>query len=194
MGEQRTGPVAWHVLEGVPAGSEKTPGLLRGLVALGDRQRSWLRLEDRLGWDRDTPLFAHTVTHLLALLPQLDDRRLVQVLDFLARRGHGACRRPVGVHREAYEVFTRAWPHVLPLVGHRAPGVRTGAAWALRSIRCTDPAALDALRQRAAVEDDPTALVSQLLAVGRSAQHREWLRPWLEHPHPLVALAAARGV
>ncbi|MGW1248564.1 hypothetical protein [Streptomyces sp. NPDC002535] len=194
MDERGAGPVAWHVLEGVPAGSEETPGLLRGLVALGHRQKSWLRLEDRLGWNRDTPLFAHTVTHLLALLPQLDDRRLVQVLDFLARRGHGACRSPVGVHRAAYEVFTHAWPHVLPLVGHRAPGVRTGAAWVLRSIRCTDPAVLDALRQRAAVEDDPTALVSQLLAVGESAQDREWLRPWLEHTHPLVALAAARGV
>ncbi|MFD3875436.1 hypothetical protein [Streptomyces sp. NPDC058623] len=151
-------------------------------------------MEDRLGWNRDTPLFAHAVTHLFALLPQLDELRLVQVLDFLARRGHGACRSPVGVHREAYELFTNAWPHVLPLVAHRAPGVRTGAAWVLRSIGCTDPAALDALRQRAAVEDDPTALVSQLLAVGRSVQDREWLRSWLDHPHPLVALAAARGV
>ncbi|MFJ7990514.1 hypothetical protein [Streptomyces sp. NPDC096351] len=194
MDVRGAGPVAWHVLEGVPAGSEETPGLLRGLVAPGHRQKSWLRLEHRLGWDRDTPLFAHTVTHLLALLPQLDDRRLVQVLDFLARRGHGACRSPVGVHREAYEVFTRAWPQVLPLVGHRAPGARTGAAWVLRSIRCTDPSALDALRQRAAVEDDPSALVSQLLAVGMLAQDREWLLPWLEHTHPLVALAAARGV
>ncbi|MGW1930024.1 hypothetical protein [Streptomyces sp. NPDC001919] len=44
---------------------------------------------------------------------------------------------------------------MLPLAGHRAPGVRTGAAWVLCSIRCTDPAALEALRRRAAVEDDP---------------------------------------
>ncbi|WP_327260770.1 hypothetical protein OG444_04010 [Streptomyces sp. NBC_01232] len=194
MNERGAGPVAWHVLEDVPPGREEIPGLLRGLVAFGQRQKSWLRLEDKLGWSRDTPLFAHTVTHLFALLPELDDRRLVQVLDFLARRGHGACRSPVGVHREAYELFTNSWPHVLPLIAHRAPGVRTGAAWVLRSVRCTDPAALDALRRRATVEDDPTALTSQLLAVGKLSRDREWLRPWLDHAHPLVALAAARGV
>ncbi|WP_405982820.1 hypothetical protein [Streptomyces sp. NBC_00158] len=194
MDERGAGPVAWHVLEGVPAGREEVPGLLRGLVTFGQRQKSWLRLADRLGWQRDTPLFAHAVEHLLALLPQLDERRLVQVLDFLARRGHGACDSSVGVHRRAYELFTNAWPHVLPLVPHRAAGVRTGAAWVLRSIRCAEPAALDALRRAAAVEDDPTALVAQLMAVGQPSQEKEWLLPWLDHGNPMVALAAARGV
>lgn len=186
--------MAWHVLEGVPAGREEIPGLLRGLVTFGQRQKAWLRLEDKLGWGSDTPLFAHAVTHLFVLLLQLDERRLVQVLHFLARRGHGACRSSVGVHHRAYELFTNAWPHVLPLVAHRAEGVRTGAAWVLRSIRCADPAALDALRRRASVEDDPTALVSQLLALGELSQDREWFLPWLDHGHPLVALAAARGM
>ncbi|QES46610.1 hypothetical protein DEJ50_00845 [Streptomyces venezuelae] len=194
MDERGDGPVAWHVLEEVPAGWEEIPGLLRGLVTPGQRQKAWLRLEDKLGWRTDAPLFAHTVTHLLDLLPRLDERRLVQVLDFLARRGHSACRSSVGVHRRAYELFTNAWPHVLPLAGHRAAGVRTGAAWVLRAIRCADPAALDALRGRAAVEDDPTALMSQLLAMGELSEDREWLLPWLDHGHPLVALAAARGV
>ncbi|MFF2197549.1 hypothetical protein, partial [Streptomyces sp. NPDC058157] len=194
MDERGAGPVAWHVLEGVPAGQEEVPGLLRALVTPGQRQRSWRRLEDRLGWRTESPLFAQAVAHLFVLLPQLDDRRLRQVLAFLAMRGHGACRRSVGVHRGAYELFTNAWPQVLPLIPHRAAGVRTGAAWVLRSIRCTEPAALDALRRRAAVEDDPTALVSQLLAVGELSQDREWLLPWLDHGHPPVALAAARGV
>ncbi|MFE1558087.1 hypothetical protein ACFW6V_24305 [Streptomyces sp. NPDC058734] len=195
MDERGAGPVAWDVLEGVPAGREEMPGLLRGLVTFGQRQASWRRLEDKLGWQSDTPLFTHAVAHLFVMLPQLDERRLVQALDFLARRGHGACLSPVGVHRRTYEVFTRAWPHVLPLVAHGAAGVRTGAAWVLRSIRRAEPAVLDALRRRAAVEDDPTALVSQLLAVGElSPGDREWLLPWLDHGHPLVGLAAARGV
>lgn len=194
MDERGAGPVAWHVLERVPAGQERIPGLLRGLVTVGQRQNSWLRLEDALGWRRDTPLFAHTVAHLLVLLPRLDDRRLAQVLDFLARRGHGACGSSVGVHRGAYELFTNLWPHMLPLISHRANGVRTGAAWVLRSVRCAEPAALEALRRRAAVEDDPTALVSQLLALGELSDDRRWLLPWLDHGQPLVALAAARGV
>ncbi|MEV7546608.1 hypothetical protein, partial [Streptomyces sp. NPDC089915] len=194
MDERGAGPVAWHVLEGVPAGREEIPGLLRGLVTVGQRQKSWLRLEDALGWRRDTPLFAHAVAHLLVLLPRLDDRRLAQVLDFLARRGHGACGSSVGVHRGAYELFTNLWPHMLPLISHRAKDVRTGAAWVLRSVRCAEPAALEALRRRAAVEDDPTALVSQLLALGELSDDRRWLLPWLDHGQPLVALAAARGV
>ncbi|MFD0380953.1 hypothetical protein [Streptomyces sp. NPDC127112] len=194
MDERGAGPVAWCVLEGVPAGREEMPGLLRGLVTCGQRQTSWRRLEDKLGWSTGTPLFARAVEHLLGLLPQLDGRRLVQVLDFLARRGHNACRSSVGVHRRAYELFTNAWPHVLPLVPHRAEGVRTGAAWFLRSIRCAEPAVLGALRRQAAVEEDPTALVSQLLAVGALSEDPEWFLPWLDHSHPLVALAAARGV
>ena len=39
----------------------------------------------------------------------------------------------------------------------------------LRELQDDDPAALDALRRQAAVESDPTALVSELLAVGRYA-------------------------
>ncbi|MDK9497225.1 hypothetical protein QEZ40_001881 [Streptomyces katrae] len=194
MGERGAGPVAWDVLEGVPAGTEEIPGLLHGLVTVGQRRSSWRRLEAKLGWQCDTPLFAQAAAHLFVLLPRLDRRRLAQVLDFLARRGHHACLSPVGVHRRTYEVFTGAWPHVLPLVAHEAAGVRTGAAWVLRSIRCSQTAVLDALRQRAAVEDDPTALVSQLLAVGELSGDREWLLPWLDHGHPLVGLAAARGV
>ncbi|MGE7386243.1 hypothetical protein ACQKM2_12290 [Streptomyces sp. NPDC004126] len=194
MDERGAGPVAWDVLEEVPAGREELPVLLRGLVTFGQRQVSWSRLEKKLGWRSDTPLFAHAVAHLFVLLPQLDDRRLVQVLDFLAQRGDAACLSPVGVHRRTYEVFTDAWPHVLPLVAHGTAGVRTGAAWVLRSIRCTETAVLDALRQRAAVEDDPTALVAQLLAVGELSGDREWLLPWVDHGHPLVGLAAARGV
>lgn len=194
MDERGVGPVAWHVLEEVPEGLEEVPGLLRGLVTPGQRQKSWLRLADRLGWRTDTPLFARAVEDLFVLLPRLDERRLVQVLDFLARRGDSACDRSVGVHRRAYELFTNAWPHVLPLISHRAAGVRAGAAWVLRSIRCADTAALDALRRLAAVEDDPTALTAQLLAVGELSEEREWFLPWLDHGHPLVALAAARGV
>lgn len=105
-----------------------------------------------------------------------------------------------------FTVFANAGRRVLPLITDPAAGVRTGSAWVLRAIRCEDPAALDAVRRQAAVEDDPTALVSQLLTVGTlsglsssvvadpSQEGRAWLRPWLEHAHPLVRLAAAEGV
>ncbi|MEJ8646023.1 hypothetical protein WKI68_41970 [Streptomyces sp. MS1.HAVA.3] len=164
--DERGAGVPWHVLEGVPAGQEEIPGLLRGLVTLGQRRHAWLRLEKRLGWQTDDPLFAHTASHLFELLTELDERRLVQVLDFLARRGHIACRSSAGVHYMTFTVFANAGSRVLPLVTDRAAGVRTGSAWVLRAIRCEDPAALDAVRRQAAVEDDPTALVSQLLTVG----------------------------
>lgn len=205
MSERGAG-VPWHVLEQVPAGREEIPALLRGLVTFGQRRQAWLRLKEKLGWQSDSPLFAHAASCLFEMLAELDERTLVHVLDFLARRGHGACRTSVGVHYMAFTVFTNAGRHVLPLVAHRAAGVRTGAAWVLRTIGCVEPAALDALRRQAAVEDDATALTSQLLAVGQlsrlpsctdragGAGTAAWLRPWLEHEDALVRLAAARGI
>ncbi|MFD8985572.1 hypothetical protein [Streptomyces sp. NPDC059564] len=198
--------VPWHVLERVPAGQEEMPALLRGLVTFGQRRHAWLRLEEKLGWATTTPLFAHAVSCLFEMLTDLDERRLIQVLDFLARRGHGACRTSAGVHSMTFTVFTNGGRHVLPLVASPAAGVRTGAAWVLRTIRCADPAALDALRRQAAVEDDTAALTSQLLAVGRlsrlpsradpaeTAETSAWLRPWLEHQDAQVRLAAAQGI
>ncbi|MFI5980018.1 hypothetical protein ACIBEA_03970 [Streptomyces sp. NPDC051555] len=197
--------VPWHVMEGVPAGRAEVPRLLRGLVIVGRRGKAWHRLEERLGWSTDEPLFAHAASRLFELLPDLDDRRLVRVLDFLARRGHGACRSSAGVHYMTFTVFANGGRHVLALVAHRSAEVRAGAAHVLRTIRCEDPAALGALRRQAAVEADPTALASQLLAVGvlstlsppsagaAAATAGAWLRPWLEHHQPLVRLAAAHS-
>ncbi|MFD7029556.1 hypothetical protein ACFWAR_16105 [Streptomyces sp. NPDC059917] len=200
--------VPWHVLEGVPAGRAEVPGLLRGLVTVGRRSKAWDRLEERLGWSTCEPLFAHAASRLFELLPDLDDRRLVRVLDFLARRGHSACDSAVGVHYMSFTVFANGGRHVLPLVAHRSAEVRAGAAHVLRTIRCADPDAPGALRQQASVEADPTALASQLLAVGilsglspaspgasaaAAAETGAWLRPWLEHDQPLVRLAAAQG-
>ncbi|MGW6950825.1 hypothetical protein [Streptomyces xanthophaeus] len=202
--DERGAGVPWHVLEGVPAGREEIPELLRGLVTFGERRHAWLRLEKKLGWRTDDPLFAHAASHLFELLPALDERRLVRALDFLARRGFHATRSSAGVHYMGFTVFANAGRHVMPLITHPAAGVRSGAAFVLREVRCEDPAALDALRQQAAAEDDPTALVSQLLAVGTlsnlpfctadPAEAAAWFRPWLEHEHCHVQLAAARGV
>ncbi|MFJ7207114.1 hypothetical protein ACIQWR_26715 [Streptomyces sp. NPDC098789] len=195
--------VPWHVMEGVPAGRAEVPRLLRELVTVGRRRKAWHQLEERLGWSTNEPLFAHAASRLFELLPDLDDRRLVRVLDFLARRGHGACSSSAGVHYMTFTVFTNGGRHVLALVAHRSAEVRAGAAHVLRAIRCADPAALSALRRQAAVEADPTALASQLLAVGvmstlppssagvAAAETGAWLRPWLEHHQPLVRLAAA---
>ncbi|MEU9105640.1 hypothetical protein AB0D54_14910 [Streptomyces xanthophaeus] len=202
--DERGAGVPWHVLEGVPAGREELPGLLRGLVTFGQRRHAWLRLEKKLGWRTDDPLFAHTASHLFELLPALDERRLVQALGFLARRGFHAARSSAGVHYMGFTVFANAGRHVLPLLTHPAAGARAGAAFVLREIRCEDPAALDVLRRQASAEDDLTALISQLLAVGTlsrlpscttgPSEGAAWFRPWLEHEDPQVQLAAARGV
>ncbi|MFG2616951.1 hypothetical protein ACGFXC_04955 [Streptomyces sp. NPDC048507] len=193
----------WHVWEGVPAGREEIPGLLRRLVTPGQAGPAWERLEQKLGWQDTAPHFAPTAARLFTLLPELDVLRRAEVLDFLARRGHGACRSSAGVHRPAFTVFTHGWPPVLPLLTDGAAAVRTGAARLLRAVRCADPQALDALRRQAAVEEDPTALAAHLLAVGRLVRlpgagygpgAERWFRPWMEHEDPLVRLAAAKGV
>ncbi|MFF1838720.1 hypothetical protein ACFVXE_31695 [Streptomyces sp. NPDC058231] len=165
--DDRGAEAAWHVLEGVPAGQEEIPGLLRGLVTIGNRRGAWQRLAEKLGWQTDEPRFAHAAARLFTLLPELDRRRRVQVLEFLAQRGHNACRSSVGVHHLTYTVFADGARHVVPFVADRSAAVRTRAAWLLREIPDDAPTALAALRRQAAVESDPTALVSQLLAVRR---------------------------
>lgn len=121
----------------------------------------------------------------------------------MARRAW-TCPRPVGVHFMSHTVFASSGHHVVPLVADRAAAVRTRAAWVLRELPDDDPAALDALRRRAAVESDPTALISELLAVGRyagsgtgawdPAEVAAWLRPWLDHRNAHVRPAAAKAV
>ncbi|MGW6688219.1 hypothetical protein [Streptomyces sp. NPDC054961] len=197
----RGAEVPWHVLEGVPEGRERVPGLLRGLVTPGRRRTSWAKLEALIGWQRDEPLFPRVTSRLFELLPRLDERRRILVLAYLARRAWLVCDRSVGVHRPAFLAFTTSGHHVVPLVSDRSAEVRTRAAWALRELRRNDPATLDALRRQAAEERDPTALVAQLLAVGAlsgsgapEAGTARWARPWLDHRHVQVRLAAARAV
>ncbi|MFJ8025861.1 hypothetical protein [Streptomyces sp. NPDC096311] len=202
MDEREVG-VPWHVLEGVPTGREEIPGLLRGLTIPGRRRGAWRRLEKRLGWSTADPVFAHVAARLFALLPEFDRRLRCEVLELLARRAW-TCRRPVGVHFMSHTVFASSGHHVVPFVADRAAAVRTRAAWVLRELPDDDPAALDALRRQAAVESDPTALVSELLAVGRyagsgtgtwdPAEVAAWLRPWLHHRNAHVRLAAAKAV
>ncbi|MET9467840.1 hypothetical protein ABZY44_24155 [Streptomyces sp. NPDC006544] len=199
--DERGAVVPWYELEGVPEGRERVPGLLRGLVTPGRRGSSWAKLEALIGWRSDEPLFAPVTSRLFELLPRLDERRRILVLAYLARRAARVCDRSVGVHRPAFLAFTAGGHHVVPLVSDRSAGVRARAAWAVRELRRDDPATLDVLRRQAAEERDPTALVSQLLAVGAlsgsgapEAGIARWPRPWLDHKHVQVRLAAARAV
>ncbi|MEV7520646.1 hypothetical protein [Streptomyces sp. NPDC091371] len=198
--DERGAVVPWHVLEGVSAGQERVPGLLRDLAVPGLRRSSWAKLEELLGWRTDEPLFIEVAKRLFELAPRLDARRRALVLELLARRANGVCWTSVGVHRPAFLAFTTRGHHVVPLVPDPSAEVRTRAAWLLRALRVEDPAALEALRQQAAVESDRTALVSQLLAVAAvsgaadRAATVEWLRPRLDHGHVQVRLAAARSM
>ncbi|MCJ0873193.1 hypothetical protein [Streptomyces sp. AP-93] len=198
--DERGAGTPWHELEGVTAGQERVPGLLRGLLIPGLRGSSWAQLEELFGWRSDEPLFVEIAGRLFELLPQLDRHRRALVLGLLARRAEGIGERRVGVHRHTFLAFAARAHLVVPLVSDRSAEVRTGAAWVLRGLRQEDPAALDALRRQAAVERDSTALVSQLLAVGvlsgpgdRPAA-AEWARAWLDQRDPLVRLASARVV
>lgn len=201
--DERGAGVPWHELEGVPAGREQVPGLLRGLMTPGRRGTctSWAKLEELIGWRSDEPLFPRATSRLFELLPRLDERRRILVLDYLARRAWRVCDSSVGVHRPAFIAFTTSGHHVVPLVSDRSATVRTRAAWVLRELRRNDPATLDVLRRQAAEEEDPAALVSQLLAVGALSASgspepvtAQWARPWLDHRHVQVRLAAARAV
>lgn len=198
--DERGAGTPWHELEGVAAGREKVPGLLRGLLIPGLRRSSWAQLEKLVGWQNDEPLFVEVTGRLFELLPRLDRHRRALALGLLARRAHDIGERRAGVHRRAFLAFEAGAHHVVPLVSDRSAEVRTGAAWVLRGLRLEDPTMPDALRRQAEVERDPTALVSQLLAVGalsgsgERAAVAEWARPWLDHRHPLVRLAAARVV
>lgn len=196
--DERGAGTAWHELEGVAAGQEKVPGLLRGLLTPGLRRSSWARLEELISWRTDEPLFVEITGRLFELLPRLDEHRRALALDLLARRADSIGKRPVGVHRRTHLAFAARAHHVVPLLSDPSAEVRTGAAWVLRGLRQEDPAALDALRRQASVEGDPTALVSQLLAVGvlsgSGDRAAEWARAWLDHRQPLVRLAAARVV
>ncbi|WP_327256150.1 hypothetical protein [Streptomyces sp. NBC_01244] len=198
--DERGAGTPWHELEGVAAGREEVPGLLRGLRIPGLRRSSWARLEKLIGWQSDEPLFVEVTGRLIELLPRLDRRRRALALGLLARRAQGIGERRVGVHRPTFLAFAARAHHLVPLVSDPSARVRTGASWALRELGHEDPTTLDALRRQAAVERDPTALVSHLLAVGvlsgtgDRAAAAEWARAWLDHRHPLVRLAAARVV
>lgn len=198
--DERGAGAPWHELEGVPAGREVVPGLLRGLLIPGLQRSSWAKLEELLGWQTDDPLFTEVAGRLFELLPRLDTRRRARVLGFLAQKAHLVCERPAGVHRRTFLAFTGAGHRVLPMVPDRSAEVRTRAAWLLRELRGQDPAVLGALRKQAAEEPDPTALVAQLLAVGRLSGSEDpgettgWVRPWLDHRDAHVRLAAAWAV
>lgn len=198
--DERGAGTPWHELEGVAAGREKVPGLLRGLLIPGLRRSSWAQLEKLIGWRSDEPLFVEVTGRIFELLPRLDRHRRALALGLLARRAESIGERRVGVHRRTFLAFAAGAHHVVPLVSDRSAEVRTGAAWVLRGLRLEDPPALDALRRQAAVERDPKALVSQLLAVGvlsgtgERAAGAQWARAWLDHRDPLVRLAAARVV
>ncbi|MEV6734067.1 hypothetical protein [Streptomyces sp. NPDC051364] len=193
----------WHVLEGVPAGREEIPGLLRGLAIPGRRRGAWQRLEERLGWNTASLVFAHAAARLFALIPEFDRRLRCEVPELLAGRAW-TCPRPVGVHFMSHTVFASSGHHVVPFVADRAAAVRTSAACVLRELPDDGPAPLDALRRQAAVESDPTALVSGLLAVGRytgsgtgawdPAEVAAWLPPWLDHRNAHVRLATAKAL
>lgn len=197
--DERGAGTPWHELEGVAAGQEQVPGLLRGLLIPELSRSSWARLEELIGWRSDEPLFVEVTGRLFELLPRLDPHRRALVLGLLARRAEGIGERRVGVHRPVFLAFMAARQHVVPFLMDPSAEVRTGAAWVLRGLREADPAALEALRRQASGESDPTALVSQLLAVGvlsgpGNPAVAEWARPWLEHRQPLVRLAAAQAV
>lgn len=197
--DQRGAGTPWHEIEGVAAGQEKVPGLLRGLLTPGLWDSSWAQLEELVGWHSDEPLFLEVTQRLFELLPLLDPQRRALVLGLLARRAHGIGERRVGVHRRAFLAFAAREHEVVQLVADPSAQVRAAAAWLLRGLRGSDPAALEALRGQASRESDPTALVSQLLAVGALSGSGDqavagWVRPWLDHADPLVRLAAARAV
>ncbi|MFZ3493415.1 hypothetical protein ACODT5_09355 [Streptomyces sp. 5.8] len=197
--DERGAGTPWHQLEGVAAGQEQVPGLLRGLLIPELSRSSWAQLEELIGWRSDEPLFVEITQRLFELLPRLDAHRRPLVLELLARRAHSIGERRVGVHLPSFLAFAAREPQVALLVSDPAAQVRAAAAWLLRGLGGGDPATLPALRRQARAEQDPTALVSQLLAIGTLSRSgdpavAEWLRPWLDHRDALVRLAAARAV
>ncbi|MFD6874071.1 MULTISPECIES: hypothetical protein [unclassified Streptomyces] len=186
----------WHVLEDVPEGHEEIPGLLRGLVTPGSRRVSWDRLEPHLGWWQRPGILRPLLARLLVMLPELDRRHRIGVLD-VVRRTADALR--AGSHRPdalLEAVLVEGQRAAAALLSDDCPEVRAAAAGAVEHVRAADPAMFEALRRQADVESDPYALGCHLLAAGEvlaalgTPAPADWWESWLHHADPHVRLTA----
>ncbi|MFH8891878.1 hypothetical protein [Streptomyces sp. NPDC017949] len=186
----------WHVLENVPEGHEEIPGLLRGLVTPGSRRASWDRLEPHLGWWRRPGILRPLLARLLVMLPELDRRHRIAVLD-VVRRTADALR--AGSHRPdalLEAVLVEGQRAAAALLSDDCPEVRAAAAGAVEHVRAADPAMFEALRRQADVESDPYVLGCHLLAAGEvlaalgTPAPADWWESWLHHADPHVRLTA----
>ncbi|MFG1805723.1 hypothetical protein [Streptomyces sp. NPDC049040] len=191
--------VHWHVLEGVPAGQEQVPRLLSGMRSPESVSTSWARLVKRLHWSTGDPLFPPIAAGLLEVLPDLDRSYRRHVLDFLAWRTHRARTDPRPADRQALASLVAGRSHVVPLLADADAGVRVRAAWFLGETASGDAEVRDALRNQAEAEADRTALVSQLIALGRLSEsgavvEESWFLRWSGHPEALVRAGAVWAV
>ncbi|MER6200339.1 hypothetical protein ABT234_23580 [Streptomyces sp. NPDC001586] len=187
----------WHDLEKVREGQEEIPGLLRGLVLPGSARVPWSEFDYRLRWSDPPELVVAVLRRLLEMFPRLDETCRIGVLRLVADRammirgGYPRAEAP-----GMTEVLVEGQRAAAELLVDSSAEVRSYAARAIEQVRAADPATLEALRRRAAVEDDLATLGRHLIAAGEvlaalgASRPPGWLDPWLDHSDPRVRLAA----
>ncbi|MFF4319442.1 hypothetical protein [Streptomyces sp. NPDC001568] len=187
----------WYVLENVAEGHEVIPGLLRGLLTPGSRRVSWMRLEPYLAWWRTPSLVRPLLSELSVMLPELDRRRRIGVLDAVAGIAGALRAGSLRTDTRALEaVLVDAQRAAAGLLADDCPEVRSAAAAAVEHVRAADPETFASLRRQAEVEADPHVLGCQLRAAGEvlaalgTPPPEHWWECWLHHADPHVRLTA----
>ncbi|MEU9085408.1 hypothetical protein [Streptomyces sp. NPDC048357] len=187
----------WHVLEKVREGQEEIPGLLRGLVTPGSGRVAWSEFDHRLRWSDPPELVVAVLRRLLDMLPRLDEACRTGVLRLIADRAVMIRVGSPGAEAPGMaQVLAEGQRAAAELLAASSAEVRSYAARAIEQVRAADPATLEALRRRAAVEADLATLGRLLIAAGEvlaalgASRPPGWLDPWLGHSDPHVRLAA----